>query len=321
MFVGVDVGGTKTEAVAVDVHGVVHARVIAGSGNWEGIGLEAAAHLYADIIQRLLNTLQLSPDAITAHAWGLAGLDWPSDDARLRPLIAPLLPAAPCTLVNDAFLPLRAGARNSYGVGVIAGTGSTVAGIGRSGARYRTFGLGSMWGDFDGAQGIAYAALQQLTRAYYRNQAPSQLLQALLTWSGFASLPALAEAVSRDEFTQNIATFAPIVMQAARAGDAIAGAVIASAARLLAENAGIVAQQLDLTAHEFDVVLAGGVATGAADVFHDTFVQTLHSYAPHASVQILSCRPVVGAVLLAADSVDSQFARTMQLALASKEAQ
>ena len=321
MFVGVDVGGTKTEAIAVDTHGEIRARVTAGSGNWEGIGLPAAAHLYADLIERLLAVAHCSVLDITAHAWGVAGLDWPSDDNRLRPLIAPLIPHAPCMLVNDAFLPLRAGSRFSYGVGVIAGTGSTVAGIGRSGAQYRTFGLGSMWGDFDGAQGIAYAAFQQLARAYYRNQPPSPLLHAMLAWSGYSSLPAVAEALSRDEFTQNIDTFAPVVMHAADAGDEIACTVISAAASLLAENAGIVAAQLDLTAHEFDVVLAGGVATGAAPIFHTTFARALAQHAPHATVQTLNCRPVVGAVLLAADISDTRLAPTLQSALASKELQ
>ena len=319
MYIGVDIGGSKTEAILVDASAQILARVQAGPGNWEGIGLEAAARLYRAVVDQLLQQGGVAPTHVLAHGWGIAGLDWPSDDARLRPILTDLLPGTPFQMVNDAYLPLRAGSRFAYGVGVIAGTGSTVVGIGPSGAQFRTFGLGSMWGDFDGARGIAYAACQQLTQAYYTQAGPSLLATALAEWSGYATIPALAEAVSRDEFDQNIATFAPYVMRAASDGDAIAIRVIQQAAELLATNATNVARQVDLVAMDFDVVLAGGVATGANATFYERFSSILHQHAPAAQVKKLACRPVVGAVLLACDLIDSSNVQLFQAALLAKD--
>ncbi len=319
MFIGVDIGGSKTEAVLVDTSAHVVAHVHAGPGNWEGIGLDAAAHLYNDVINQLLQQSGRAPSDITAHGWGIAGLDWPSDDGRLRPILSSLLPHAPFQMVNDAFLPLRAGSRFPYGIGVIAGTGSTVVGIGTDGAQFRTFGLGSMWGDFDGARGIAYAACQHLANAYYNQVPPSLLASYLAEWSGYKTLPALAEAVSRDEFDKNLATFAPFVMQAATAGDAIAVHVIQQAAELLASNATSVARQINLLSVDFDVVLAGGVATGATAMFYDVFTSTVRQHAAYAHIKMLQCRPVVGAVLLAYDLVDNAHVQSFHASLLAKE--
>lgn len=318
MFIGVDVGGTKTEGMLVDAQGTVVAHVSAGAGNWEGIGLAAAARLYADIVAQLLESAALTTHHIHAHAWGLAGLDWPSDEQRLIPLIQPLIPHAPALVVNDAFLPLRAGSRFAYGVGVIAGTGSTVAGIGRNGTRYRTFGLGGLWGDYDGAMGLVVAAFRRMALAHHLRAPLTPLGELLCTWSGCASLPAFAEALSREELQVDLATFAPMVMQAATIGDPHACAAVDEAAHLLAQNAGAVASQLELCDSEFDVILAGGVAAGAPPVFGDTFRTKLHTVAPYAVVHTLSCRPVVGAVLLAVETVAPDAVRVIQQALVQK---
>lgn len=303
MIIGVDVGGTKTDAVLCDVHGRVLARAQFGPGNWESIGIEAAAILFTTIVHTVCAHAGVSPRDILASAWGIAGLDWPSDDTRLRPLIQPLFADIPLTLVNDAFLPLRAGARHSYGVGVIAGTGSTVAGIGIDGRRARNFGLGSTWAGFDGASQLATSAMRMATEAHFGRRAPTKLTQALCDWGGVASIPALAEGLSRGTIALDVATFAPVVMHLAAEGDAAAYAIIHDAAALLAENALAVIQELQMQSYDFDVVLAGGVATNAIDAFHQVMRTFIQQEAPNAQLVRLRDKPVLGALLLAFDSV------------------
>lgn len=315
ILIGVDVGGTKTTAFAVDLQGRVLARVQAGAGNWEGIGLAAAAQLYATIIADLLCHANAHPDDVGAVAWGLAGLDWPSDEARLRPLLAPLTPRAMVIMVNDAFLPLRAGSHDAFGVGVIAGTGSTVAGVAVDGRRYRTFGLGSDWADFDGAQSLTTAAMRIAAEAHYGRRAPTLLTALLCDWGGVPDIPSLAEGLSRGTIVRDPATFAPQVTQAATAGDAAAATIVQSAAQLLAANAGAVARQLDLTMQRHTVVIAGG----AAPALFDSFGQALQHISPRAKPVLLACEPVVGAVLLACDAVQPRSAALVRHALTNEE--
>ncbi|MFZ9859222.1 MAG: BadF/BadG/BcrA/BcrD ATPase family protein [Roseiflexaceae bacterium] len=304
MIVGVDVGGTKTYAVMCDINGHVLARVQFGTGNWESIGLAAAATLYAEIVQSLCTQAGVATHQIAASAWGLAGLDWPSDELRLHPLIAPLFNEIPLTLVNDAFLPLRAGTRHSYGVGVIAGTGSTVAGIGVDGQRARNFGLGRTWAGFDGASQLATEAMRMATEAYFGRRAPTRLTEALCQWGSVSSIPALAESLSRGELNRDVASFAPFVMHLAGEGDDSAQEIIHAAAMLLADNALAVIAQLDMQQLEFDVVLAGGVATNATPSFYQTMLTAIHRESPRAQLVRLRDKPVLGALLLAFDSLN-----------------
>lgn len=303
MILGVDVGGTKTYAVLCDVDGQVHARAQFGTGNWESIGLDEAAALYARVVDAVCAQAGIARTRIRASAWGLAGLDWPSDEGRLHPIIAPLFGEIPLTLVNDAFLPLRAGSRFPYGVGVIAGTGSTVAGIGMDGRRARNFGLGSTWAGFDGASHLATEAMRMSTEAYFGRRAPTQLADALCQWGGVTSIPALAEALSRGEIERDVATFAPTVMQLAGLGDSAAQEIIRAAATLLADNALAVINQLAMRDYEFDVVLAGGVAVNATPDFYQTMRAYIHTEAPQAQLVRLQDKPVLGALLLAFDSL------------------
>lgn len=315
ILIGVDVGGTKTTALAVDVQGRVLARVQAGAGNWEGIGLAAAAQLYATIISDLLTHANAHPDDVVAAAWGLAGLDWPSDETRLRPLLAPLTPRATVITVNDAFLPLRAGSNDSFGVGVIAGTGSTVAGVAVDGRRYRTFGLGSDWGDFDGAQSLTTAAMRMAAEAHYGRRAPTLLTALLCEWGGTPDIPTLAEGLTRGTIMRDPATFAPRVTEAAETGDAAAQMILETAAQLLAANAVAVAHQLGLHQQPHAVVIAGGVARALGE----PFAQALRAAMPVAQAVFLQCEPVVGAVLLACDAVQPRMSAQMRRALTNEE--
>lgn len=301
MYLGVDVGGSKTDAVLCTAQGDIVARHQYGPGNWESIGLDAAAMTYAEIVRDMTSRAQIQPHAIQASAWGLAGLDWPSDEVRLNAIVQPLLPGVPLVLVNDAFLPLRAGARFGYGVGVIAGTGSTVAGIAVDGRRFRNFGLGSQWGGFDGAAHLGYAAMRMAADAYFGRRPATALSTALCAWAGVDSIPVLAERCSRGEFACNPGDFAPQVVQIALAGDPAAIQIIDEAAALLADNALAIMQHLDLQRVDCDVVLAGGFATGATPQFYTRLLQDIRREAPQAQLVTLAYRPVLGAVLLAMD--------------------
>lgn len=311
MFLGVDVGGSKTHFMLVDTTGRVCASYRTGSGNWEGIGLEAAAALYQTGVATVLEQAGVAADDIRACAWGLAGLDWPSDEPRLRAIIEPILPHATHLLVNDAEIALRAGATAPYGVCAIAGTGSTVVARGRTGQRARTFGLGSDWGDFDGAQALGRAALRAAAHAVYGVDRATTLTEALLTWSGAASIPALAEAASRGATLPDIATFAPVVMAHATAGDHVARRIVTDAAVVLGQNIAAMARTVGLHPHAFEVVLAGGVATSGSRVFADTISLVVQPHCPHATVLVLDAPPVHGALILAAESIGRTLTRDL----------
>lgn len=306
MYLGVDAGGTKTEALLIAENGDRLAACRYGPGNWEAIGLDNALALYAHIIADMCRQAAVDPSSVTSVGWGLAGLDWESDHKLLAPRIAAVFPTAVHTCVNDAFLPLRAGSTRPYGVAVIAGTGSTVAAIGRTGRQARTYGLGSDWGDFDGAQQLTRAAFRATARVGYGLEQATVLTQELLSWAQVDSIAALAEAFTRGGDVPDLATFAPTVMRCADAGDAVAQQIIVDAAQLLSQNICAMSHAVGLADSAFDVILAGGVATGAAPLFHSTMRQSVQAVCPLAEIMVLQRPPVVGALLLAMDAVGSR---------------
>ncbi|MCS6940213.1 MAG: BadF/BadG/BcrA/BcrD ATPase family protein [Roseiflexaceae bacterium] len=301
-LLGIDAGGTKTHALVADLNGRIISGGESGPGNWEGVGLDGAFAAYAQAIDDALRTAGITRSDIIAAGYALAGLDWESDAARLESVIARLELPGPYTLVNDAFGALRAGSADGCGVVVIAGTGSTVAGRNRSGATFRTFGLGARWGDFDGAAGLVWDATRAIGHAWIGRGPATALSDAFVQAYGASDVPDLVERVSRGAAPPPDGRLAPLVFAAADAGDEIACCIVRQAGEELGKTAAAVARKLALEHEAFDVVLAGGVFRARSRLLIDALAEQVRLCAPKARVAPLEAPPVAGSVLLAFDA-------------------
>jgi N-acetylglucosamine kinase-like BadF-type ATPase len=299
---GLDVGATKTHALIVDQTGEVLGFAREGSGNWEGIGLAAAGELYARVVKNALSQASLSAGELVGGGYGLAGLDWPSDRRRLRPLIDQLGVGGPQVLANDAFAALWAGTRDGYGVVVIAGTGTTTAGRNRDGQEARTLGLSYPFGDFGGAVDIVRASIYAVATAFTGRGSPTALSERLVKITGSQAVEDLLEGLVRGPLKLD-ASFAPHVFEVAQDGDEVAQQIFRRAGRELGENAIAIIRRLGLDSAAFDLVLSGGMFRSQYHVLLEELEKTVHHAAPFANPVLLSAPPVVGAVLLAFDAV------------------
>ena len=145
---GVDGGGRKTYAVVVDAFGTLLGAGTAGPSNWEMAGVDVARDAITEAADGALADAGIARAAIDASVFGLAGVDWPSDVDRLLAAIGPLGLGGPCRILNDAFVALRAGTVQPWGVVVVAGTGTVAAGRSPAGDEFRTLGEGAIFGDF-----------------------------------------------------------------------------------------------------------------------------------------------------------------------------
>lgn len=304
-FVGVDAGGTKTHALVADESGEVLGVGRAGPGNWEGVGLDGALAALRQAVGEALAAARTSPQEVTAAAYGLAGLDWPSDEARLRPLVEELGLSGPSVLVNDTFVALRAGAREPWGVVIVAGTGTTVAGRNRRGETARTLGLGYPFDDWGSAPDLAQAALHAVARAYTGRGPATTLSERLVRLVGAADVPDLLEGVSRWRYNlfPLVADVVQALMEEADAGDEAAQEIVQRAGQELGGGAVVVIRRLGMEGEEFDLVLAGGLFRSATPLLLDTLAETVQFFAPGARPVRLEVPPVVGGVLLAMDAV------------------
>ncbi|HMO56457.1 MAG TPA: BadF/BadG/BcrA/BcrD ATPase family protein [Roseiflexaceae bacterium] len=303
-YLGIDAGGTKTLVVIADESGRVHGVGRSGSGNWESVGLDGAYAAYEAGLAEALQAAGIQREQLRAAGYALAGIDWPSDYARLTPVIDRLRVAGPYALENDTMAALRAGSSNGSGVVVIAGTGSTVAGRNQHGERFRTFGLGRLWGDFQGASGLVWEALRVLALRHYGRITTTSLEARLLDACGASSVVELAERISRDELPLPHGELAPLVFAEAEAGDEMAQQIIREAGAEMGANAAAMVRRLAMQRDRFELVMAGGVFNSGNALLVEALVTPVQAIAPQARPVVLQVPPAIGSVLLAFDAAD-----------------
>lgn len=298
-YFGIDAGNSKTQALIADSEGRMRALVHASGGNWEGIGLDGALVVYRDVLERALAEAGLEKQQIAAAGYGLAGYDFPSDDARLRPVIDALGLPGPFFLENDALIALRAGTSRPYGVVCIAGAGSTKAGRSQDGRVFRTWGMSADMGDWGGGGDLCRAAVAALARAEKGISPQTALAGPVLAHYGVPDVSSLVERITRDHDYR--IDFTPLIFDAAAQGDPVAQQILLDAGHGLARSINAVIRRLNMMDDTFELVLAGGLFRAEYPLLRDTLAGDVRQFAPDVQIVRLTAPPVVGAVLLAMD--------------------
>ncbi len=311
LFLGLDGGGTTTRAVVADGSGSVVGLATNGPSNWEMVGLPDAGTTIATTVDAALGQAGAERSDLTAAVFGLAGLDWPSDEARLASVISPMGLGGDRMLLNDAFIALRAGTSRPWGVVVVAGTGTVAAGRNRRGETWRTLGLGPEFGDWGSAADVAREALRAVADAYTGRGPETSLTAALCEAAGADDAAALIERASRQAaglpgpgdagpaLEAGDPQLAPLVISEAERGDAAATDILARAGASLGGSAALVARRLEMRDEPFEVVLAGGLFQGANRTLEDAIEVAVRRESHHATLLKPNAPPVVGAVLTA----------------------
>ncbi len=296
VVVGVDGGGTKTDAVVVDARGELLAFASAGPSNWESVGRRAMAEAVATAVRAALDMAAVAPDDVAASAFAMAGFDWPSDRERIDPALVALGLSGPRLLVNDAFAALRAGIRHRHGCVSIAGTGGSNAGRNRRGDMFRTF-AGSI-GEPAGASSILHEALEAIARAHFAQRGATELAPRFLAATGAATVDELFEGLARGGVRAG-PELAPLVLDAASGGDDAAQEIARHVGARHGEAVIGVARRLGMLDDTFEIVRAGGVHSARNPQLDAAFLSVIESAAPLAEVLVLDVPAVLGSALLA----------------------
>jgi N-acetylglucosamine kinase-like BadF-type ATPase len=299
---GIDGGGRKTYAVVTDETGRLVGAADATASNWEIVGQDAARDALSVVASEAIARGGLDESNIAAVVLGLAGMDWPSDEPRLRELSSRVAPAAPRRIVNDAFIALRAGASESWGIAVIAGTGTVAVGRDPVGNEFRTIGEGRTFGDFGDEFDVSELAVAAVADQYTGRGPATMLTDMLLERLGESSVEAMLERLARFDprfRAPELQNLTPMVLAATEAGDLVARTVLERIGQALGEAAGVVARRLNLSNLPVEVVLAGGLFRTPNRYLLDELELGVRHTAPRAEVHLLTCPPVVGAALMA----------------------
>ncbi len=295
-YLGIDVGGTKTQALIADGDGNILGLGRAGAGNHEGVGYEGLKKALQESTQLALDSAGIDRLQIAGAGFGVAGYDWPSELPDTLEAIATLGLECPVRAVNDTVIGLVAGAEAGWGVALVAGTGCNCWGRSQTGREGRVTGNGGTFGEYGGAGEIVGKVIQAVAHAHFQRGPQTHLTQLLIETCGAKDPFDLLEGLVL-EWYQIGASLAPKVFETAYKGDPVAKEIIRWAGNELGEMAAGVIRQLEIEAHSFEVVLVGSVFDGGP-----MLLEPLHSSvwqaAPRARFVRLNAPPVIGAVLL-----------------------
>lgn len=295
-FLGVDIGATKSHALVADTAGRAIGFGQAGPGNHEVVGYPGLIAVLEEITSAALAAAGIKRQGIAGAGFGIAGYDWPSERADTLAAIATLGLDAAVEAVNDTLIGLLAGSEAGWGVAVVAGTGSNCWGINRQGRIAHLTGCGEAFAEYGGGGDIVAAAVRAVAKAWSR-RGPETALTALLSKrAGVTTAEALLEGLSQGTLSVG-AESAPLVFQAAEAGDLVADGIIRWIGCELGEMALGIIRQLDLSGEKFEIVLVGSVYNGGERLLAP-MRETIRAEALGARLVRLTAPPVAGAVLL-----------------------
>jgi len=296
-FLGIDIGSTKSHALIADGAGQILGFGQAGAGNYQVVDYPGMAAALRQVTTQSLALAGLTIDQITYAGLGISGYDWPSQRPQMIRTIHEAGLVAPLEIVNDAVLGLLAVASDTWGVALVAGTGSNCWGRDQHGREGRVTGEGSHFGEYGGAGDLVIMALQAVSRAWSRRGPATALSDSFIAATGARDLDDLLEGLALQYYHLG-AEIAPLVFQVAHEGDRVAQELIALAGHELADLAIGVIRQLNFERQVFDVVLVGGLYNGG-ELFTEPLRAAIHAVAPGARLTRLTAPPVVGGVLLA----------------------
>jgi len=309
---GVDGGATKTLAAVLDLREQRLHLGHGGSSNPDAVGEEAAGGALLMACGEALAGLGIAIGDLDGVVLAMSGTDTDAIRALVRPG-GPLAraggwstdDAARWVVVNNVVGAWAVATGARPGVGVIAGTGSNVLGVGPQMRPWRAGGWGQVLGD----EGSGYwLAVHSIAAALHERDAsgpPTALGEAAMRFFDVESVERLAQLVYAKPFTKGeLAAFAVQTAKAANAGDPVACALYARAARELGGQVQAVIRKTGLEG-EFPVGLIGG-AFKAGPVYVEPFEAVVHEVAPQARIAVVDMAPVGGCLMLAAKAAGYQ---------------
>src|SRR5919206_589441 len=162
--VGVDGGGTKTEAVIMDANQQVIGDGLAGPSNPLRVGISGAAAAVREAIDSACAAAKLRRGDLIAAQIGLAGARRRELRERMRETLTPL-GIGTIEVVTDAEIALYGATNGAPGLVLIAGTGSICCGRSTRGKRTCAGGWGPLAGDEGSGAWLARRALQAVAQA------------------------------------------------------------------------------------------------------------------------------------------------------------
>lgn len=291
-LVGLDIGGTKTHAMAWNGETQI-AEAVSGSANVQNVSIETARANIAEVFATL------GAGSIDRVVAGAGGIDTEADAQLLRSLIAVHAPSAEIMVVHDSKLILAAG-QASTGIAVILGTGSAAWGINAAGVEGRAGGWGYLLGDEASGYWMAREAVRHTLREFNRGKEPSELGRRVLSANNISSPDELIGLFHGATDRRYWAQQSPLVFEALAAGDRASEGIVRNAVSYVSETLDDLSALLKING---PVIIGGGLGMHQP-VYQSMLREALESVGLR-EVHFLEVDPVQGAKFISDQNVVS----------------
>jgi len=325
-YLGVDGGTTRTKAVIGDDASHIVGSGEGGASNYQIVGLGAAISGITNAVQRALTAAGLSLPQIECAVFGLSGMDLPKDREVLNAALVTAFPGLVFDLVNDTWIMLKAGSNKGWGIALVCGGGANACACSRDGTWVTLRGLGYESGLRGGGLDMLRDILHYAFLSHDGTGQKSILEQAVLDVTGAPDydtlqllfLEAVQDTAGHGELLQRALAIVPMVFDGATAGDEVCRRILMLQAESLAEGITGLIHKMGFEHEVVDVVLGGSVFGGGNPAFIDRLTLLTHKVAPLARLQPPLLDPVLGAYVMALQTMGKFDAMTTYAVLAGQ---
>lgn len=297
--IGIDGGGTKTEAVAMDSNGQQIDHYVGGATNPHAVGFEQGKQHLTVILDDLMDRQSLPCAAVCL---GISGVDQPHERQMFESFLqqyANHRQASFCYyLTNDAEIALMTAFERPHGIVAISGTGSIIYGITPDNRKYRVGGWGHLLGDEGSGYQIGLQTLQAVMKSYDGVYPQTLLTDLVVRKCALATINDLKSYIYRPVITkQEIAQFASLCIEAAEQNDTVAARIIAGAATELASLT-LTLRNKNTSFEHASIALIGSVFHHSM-LYTTTYTQCILSSVSKADFRLTRNTPAFGAARFA----------------------
>ena len=303
--VGVDGGGSKTEAIILDNDLRVIGEGRAGPSNPLRVGLTSAAAAVREAIDNACAAAKIRRSDLESAEVGLAGARRHELRERMREMLLPL-GVRDIEVVTDADIALYGATDGAPGLVVIAGTGSICCGINARGKKFCAGGWGPLAGDEGAGAWIARRALRAIAYASDGRGPQTLLTELACNYFHVSTADDLTTAIYAPTITnERIAGFGKDVVEAANRKDPVAEHIILEGGAELGLAAVAVIRNLQMEREEFQIAVVGGVFRASGEMILKPLKAEVAKVAPRAYFEPPHFSPAVAAARMARERINS----------------
>jgi len=287
-YLGIDGGGTKTEALLSDAVGNILRIIKAAGSNPNFVGKDSALKTIIELLSSILREIDLNE--ISQAVLCIPGIrDYKEELFEMIDFDRKRI-----HVEGDDLNTFYGALCKEYGAVVLTGTGSFVLGIDKTGKKKVVGGWGPLIGDLGSGYWMGVSALKAVTKYFDGLGRKTVLADKIKKFYGIEDISLLRRVVNHSD----ISLLTPLILEAVSEKDKISLSIVKKAAKDLAKMAKRVILELKLDEEEYDLAIAGGISN-FGKILWEPFTREIRSRYRKINITKPQFTPSVGSILIA----------------------